>query len=109
MKLLLTVALAITALVVGANANDTDKGTGLVPNSHGGYNVVQQGASPISIPFFGKHGYAAHVIAESHENKKPNFILVPVSEDVGHGAKITVYKKIRFATPEEAEAAKSKQ
>jgi hypothetical protein len=109
MKLLLTVVLAMAALAAGAYANDGDNGLILVPNSHGGYAVVQTGARAITIPFFGKHGYAAHVIAESHEKKKPAFILVPVSEDAGHGSKTTVYKKIQFGTAEEAEAAKSKQ
>jgi len=104
MKLPLTAALALAVLVTGARANDNDAGTVLVPNNHGGYNVVQTGASPVSIPFFGPKGYASIVIAHSHD--KPKFILAPVVEDLGHGGKITVYKKIYFATAEQAEAAR---
>jgi hypothetical protein len=107
MKLPLTAALAVAALAAVASASDTDKGTALVPNSHGGYNVVQQGATSgtLVIPFFGKHGYASKVIAEAHE--KPKFILVHSTQDTGHGSTIVVYKKKRFATAEEAEAAKN--
>ena len=111
MKLQFTSALAFASLLflaAGASANDDDSGapagTALVPNNLGGYNVVQPGAHAVSIPFFGTQGYAAGVIAHSHD--KPKFILVPVIEDVGHGSKITVYKRIYFATAEEAEAAK---
>jgi len=107
MKLPLTV-LALGALAAGANANDNNGGTALVPNNHGGYNVVQPGASSISIPFFGSHGYAAHVIEQAH-TEKPKFILVPGVQDDGHGNPHAVYKKIRFATAEEAEAARLKQ
>jgi len=106
MKLPFTAFLAMALLVPCAFADDSNPGTVLVPNNHGGYNVTQLGAAPVSIPFFGKHGYAAKVIAESHE--KPKFILVPTTEDVGHGGKIVVYKKIYFATAEEAEAARLK-
>ncbi len=106
MKVFLTV-LTIAALAAGAYADDTSGGPALVPNNHGGYNVVQPGARPISIPFFGPQGYSAQVIAQSHE--KPKFILVPVVQDDGHGNKHTVYKKVRFATAEEAEAARLAQ
>jgi hypothetical protein len=104
MKLPLT-ALALAALAAGAHAND-DR-TFLVPNPHGGYNVVQSGGPPSSIPFFGSHGFASNVVAHAHD--KPKFILRPFLEDDGHGKKITVYKRIYFATPEEAEAANLKQ
>ena len=105
MKLPITAALALAVLATAACANDNNStGTALVPNNHGGYNVVQPGARPISIPLFGSHGFASVVIAHSHDKKK--FILVPVIEDVGHGVKITVYKRIYFATAEEAEAAR---
>jgi hypothetical protein len=110
MKLPFTAGLAMAAFVSVACANDADSvtaGTTLVPNNHGGYNVTQPGAHSISIPFFGAHGFAAHAIAESR-TKKPNYILVPGVEDVGHGGKIVVYKKVYFATPEEAEAARLK-
>jgi hypothetical protein len=96
----------LALLTVPAFASDTSGGTSLIPNNHGGYNVVQNGASPITVPFFGSEGYAAHVIAHSHDKK--SFILVPGVQDDGHGNKHTVYKKIYFATPEEAEAAKAK-
>jgi len=97
---------ALSGLASVACASDSDVGTVLVPNSHGGYNVTQAGAHAISIPFFGTHGYAARVIAEGHN--KPNFILVPGVEDVGHGSKVVVYHRVYFATPEEAEAARLK-
>lgn len=96
----------MAAFAADTCANDPNSGTVLVTNNHGGYNVTQPGASAASIPFFGAHGYASHAIAESHE--KPKFILRPVAEDVGHGGKVIVYKRIYFATAEEAEAAKSK-
>jgi len=108
MKIPFTAALAMAALAAVACANDNSTGTVLVPNNHGGYNVAEPGAGPIVIPFFGIHGYASHVIKESHDNK-PKFILVPTVEDVGHGSKIVVYKRIYFATAEEAEAARLKQ
>ncbi len=97
------IALATSLLTLGAYADPT-VGTALVPNNHGGYNVVQPGASSIAVPFFGAHGAAAVIIARSHE--KPKFILVPVVQDAGHGNPHTVYKKIFFATAEEAEAAR---
>jgi hypothetical protein len=103
MKLPLIAALSLFA----ASAYATDPsaaGTVLVTNNHGGYNVAEPGARPATLPFFGTKGFAAKVIAHSHD--KVRFILVPVVEDVGHGGKITVYKRIYFATPEEAEAAK---
>ena len=109
MKLPITAALALAVFTAGACADDTAPGAVLVPNNHGGYNATypsaRNGATQI-LPFFGTHGFAAHVIA--HSRDKPSFLLVPVVEDVGHGNKITVYKKIFFATPEEAEAAKQK-
>jgi len=128
MKLPFTAALALTLLTTGVFANDSDNpagtalvpnnhggynvtqpaampvSTALIPNNHGGYNVTEPGARPVSIPFFGSNGYAAIVITHSHD--KPKFILVPVIEDVGHGVKITVYKRVYFATAEQAEAAK---
>ena len=106
MKVLLTV-LTMAALAACAIADDTVSGTALIPNNHGGYNVVQPGAHPISIPIFGPHGFSDQVIAQSHE--KPKFILKPVVQDDGHGNKHTIYKKIRFATAEEAEAARLAQ
>ncbi len=137
MKLPLTI-FAMTALAAGAYANDSDSGTGLVPNNHGGYNVVQPNAAPqggggllngtslvpnnhgsynvvqpnarpITLPFFGSNGYAAHVIADSH-NEKPKFVLKAVGlQDDGHGGKHIIYKKIRYATAEQAEAARLAQ
>ena len=103
------IAVALALLTTGAHANDGDSaaGTALVSNNHGGYNVTRPGARPISIPFFGPNGYAS--IVNKHSHDKPKFILVPVLEDVGHGTKITVYKRIYFATAEEAEAARLKQ
>jgi len=104
-----TLVLAPFATTVWANdAGDADgsaAGTALVSNNHGGYNVTEPGARHGSLPFFGTHGYATKVIAESHE--PPKFILVPVVEDVGHGGKVVVFKKIYFATAEEAAAAKA--
>ncbi len=128
----------MAALAAGAHANDADSGTALVPNNHGGYdvvqpaampqngsglingtalvpnnhggyNVVQPGARPVTIPFFGSNGYAAHVIAQSH-NEKPKFFLKAVGvQDDGHGSKHQIYKKIWFATAEDAEAARLAQ
>jgi hypothetical protein len=111
MKLLFPAALALaalTALASVARADDTTPSTGtvLVPNNHGGYNTANPNARATAItviPFFGSHGYAAHVAAHS-EDTKPKFIIRPVVVDSGHG-KVTVYKKIFFATPEEAAAA----
>ncbi|HEX4086218.1 MAG TPA: hypothetical protein VHY22_14980 [Chthoniobacteraceae bacterium] len=110
MKRFVLSALALGALVFAARADDNSAGTALVTNNHGGYNVVQPGAqsAAVVLPFFGSHGYAAHVIAQSH-TEKPKFILKPVVQDVGHGQKIVVYKRIYFATAEDAEAAKAKQ
>ena len=101
MKPTFTAALAIGALAMAGCATRGGGETGalIVPNPHGGYNVIQQGDTRGSIPFFGAHGYATKVIAESH-TEKPNFILVPEVEDVGHGNKITVYKKLYFAPPQ---------
>jgi hypothetical protein len=96
---------ALLILAAPAFGNDTSSGTFLVPNNHGGYNVIQGSPPPAALPFFGSHGYATSVIAHSHDKK--NFILVPVVQDNGHG-KYTVYQRIYFATPEEAEAAKAK-
>lgn len=93
------------AALITNNHGSSDSGTALVTNNHGSYNVVQPGAHAVAIPFFGAGGFASHVIAHSHD--KP-FILRPVVEDVGHGGKIVVYRKIYFATAEEAEAAKGK-
>jgi hypothetical protein len=135
MKLSFIAALALGSLAATLHASDTDTGTALVPNSHGGYdvthpdvrkdknegdlgtalvtnnhggyNVTNPGAArkgKITLPFFGEHGYASKVISES--KGKPNFVLIPTVEDVGHGAKVVVFKKVYFATPEEAEAAK---
>jgi hypothetical protein len=83
-------------------------GTVLVPNNHGGYNVANPSArnGHIELPFFGFHGFASNAIAHAHD--KPKYLLVPVVQDMGHGDKVTVYKKIFFATAEEAEAAKQK-
>ena len=83
-------------------------GTALVPNNHGGYNVVQPSARPVLIPVFGPNGFSAQVIADSHE--KPKFVLKPVGvQDDGHGGKHIIYKKIRYATAEQAEAARQAQ
>jgi hypothetical protein len=102
----------LSAFALGALASavcaDENAGTALVTNNHGGYNVVQPGAQAAALPFFGSHGYAAHVVQEARTGEKPKFILVPVAEDVGHGQKVIVYKKIYFATAEEAAAAKAK-
>ena len=89
----------------GSDTPATPVGTSLVPNNHGGYNVVQPGARGISIPFFGSHGFASKVIAHSHDEK--SFVLVPIVVDDGHG-KHTVYKRVYYPTPEDAEAAKAK-
>jgi hypothetical protein len=97
--------LAIALLAVPA-FGDNSTGTSLIPNNHGGYNVIEGNAPPPAIPFFGSHGFAAKVIAHSHDKK--SFIIVPVVQDDGHGNKHTVYHKVYFATPEEAEAAKAK-
>jgi len=92
--------------IFGSHGN-ASSGTFLAPSPHGGYNVIQAGGPPASIPFFGSHGYATKMIAEEHApGYKKNFILQPVVIDDGHG-KHTVYKKIYFATAEEAEAAKA--
>ena len=137
MKLSLTI-FAAAALAAGAYANDSDSGTALVPNNHGGYNVVepsampqngagllngtslvpnnhgsynvvQPNARPVSVPLFGSNGFAARVITESH-NEKPKFVLKAVGvQDDGHGGKHIIYKKIRYATAEEAEAARLAQ
>jgi hypothetical protein len=96
---------AFLALLVVPAFGDNSSGTSLVPNNHGGYNVIEGNAPPPAIPFFGSHGFATKVIAQSHDKK--SFILVPVVQDDGHG-KHTVYKRVYFATPEEAEAAKAK-
>jgi hypothetical protein len=110
MKLPFTTAFVMAGLAAAAfadpNTGTPSTGTALVPNNHGGYNVVQPSAAT-SIGFFGPQGYASNVIAHSHDYK-PNFVLQPVVEDMGHGNKVVVYKKIYFATPEEAEAAKTK-
>jgi hypothetical protein len=87
------------------SGSDTPVGTALVPNNHGGYNVVQPGAHGITIPFFGSHGFAAKVIEHSHDPK--SFVMVAVVVDDGHG-KHTVYKRVYYPTPEDAEAAKAK-
>jgi hypothetical protein len=103
----LTAALVIAGLAAAACASDND--TLLIPNSHGGYNVIQQGGQRGSIPLFGPHGFAAHMREQARvdANEKPKFIIYPVVEDDGHGNKHTVYKKVKFATAEEAEAAKA--
>jgi hypothetical protein len=76
-----------------------------VQNPHGGYNVIQGGNKPSSIAVFGSGGFLAQ--AKTHPHDKPSFILRPAGfEDNGHGGKIAIYKKIYYATPEEAEAAK---
>jgi opacity protein-like surface antigen len=98
MKLLLT-ALLFTALAAGAHASDSY----LVASPHGGYNVIQGGQAHGAIAFFGSHGFAA-----VHAHDKPSYIIRPYIAMDGHGNKHTVYKKIYFATPEEAEAARGK-
>jgi hypothetical protein len=108
MKIALTL-LALVTLAVAVRADDTsnNNGTVLVQNGHGGYNVTQLGAAPATLPFFGAHGAAAQMVAESHE--KPKFLLVPAgTQDDGHGGKHQIYKKLRFATAEDAAAAKAK-
>jgi len=126
MNLPLTAALALAALAAGAQASDSDSGTFVVPSPHGGYNVIQGGGKPASIalfgfhnvsqgggkpasiPFFGSFGFTPQVIAQSHE--KPKYILRPAGMvDDGHGSKHMIYKKIYFATAEEAEAARLQQ
>ncbi|MGA3169582.1 MAG: hypothetical protein ABSE62_01075 [Chthoniobacteraceae bacterium] len=105
MKLPFTTAFVMAGLAASACA-DQNVGTALVTNNHGGYNVIQPGATA-SIGFFGPQGYAANVVAHSHDYR-PNFVLQPVVEDMGHGNKVVVYKKIYFATPEDAAAAKAR-
>jgi len=104
------IAPALALLMAGAasvHADPDASATFQVQNPHGGYNVIQGGRAPSTVAFFGSGGFAARVVAHSHD--KPKFILRPTLEDDGHGKKITVYKKIYFATPEEAEAAKQNQ
>jgi hypothetical protein len=103
-------ALALSLFAAGAASVLADPSTGTsyqVQNPHGGYNVIQGSAPHQGLAFFGSGGYAAHAMEHAHD--KPNFILVPSLEDDGHGKKIVVYKKIYYATPEEAEAAKARQ
>jgi opacity protein-like surface antigen len=103
-------ALAFSLLAAGAASVVADPSTSTsyqVQNPHGGYNVIQGGAPHQGLAFFGAGGFASHAIAHAHD--KPNFILRPTLEDDGHGKKIVVYKKIYYATPEEAEAAKANQ
>ncbi len=107
MKIPLT-ALALASLAVAAYADDTSSNSGSpVPNGHGGYNISQPVAPRDSLAFFGGGGFATKVIQESH-HEKPKFIIVPVTQNDGHSNHV-VYKKIHFATAEEAEAAKAKQ
>ena len=136
MKLPLT-ALLGAALTTGALADNTGSGTFLVPNPHGGYNVIQSGGPPKSIPLFGPQGYVAKVIQEDeepddtqtpaqasasgqtlpsrqsygpvHKHAHKYFILRPVVQDDGHGNKHTVYKKVYYATRADAEAALANQ
>ena len=105
MRLSLT-ALAAAAFALSAYADNASSGPFLVPSPHGGYNVVQGGGPPASIPFFGSHGFAAKAIAHAHDKK--NFVIVPVVQDDGHGNKHTVYSKVYVAAPEEPAAAKAK-
>jgi len=106
MKLPVT-ALILISLAAASHANDGAPATFQVQNPHGGYSVIQAGGPPATLPLFGLHGFGALVIAHSHDKRR--FILRPTLEDDGHGKKITVYKKIYYATAEEAEAARLKQ
>jgi hypothetical protein len=94
---------ASTALFGGHSSTSSNF---LVPSPHGGYNVVQGRGLPDSIAFFGSHGFAAKVNEEERTTPK-TFVLQPMVIDDGHG-KHTVYKKVYFATAEEAAAAKEK-
>ena len=102
MKFLLSAALA-AAILAGRPCRGDD--SVLVPNQHGGYNVVQGGARRGTIPFLGAHGFAAHVAEHAHD--KPNFILRNVLRDDGHGNKHLVAQKIYYRTAEDAAAAQA--
>jgi hypothetical protein len=78
----------------------------LVPSPHGGYNVVQGKGLPESMPFFGSNGYARNAVEIDKATPK-KFVLQPMVIDDGHG-KHTVYKKVYFATAEEAAASREK-
>jgi hypothetical protein len=95
-------ALALLSLAAGALA-DSSGPTFIVQNPHGGYNTIQGGPPPSAVPFFGPHGYASAVAAHAHDPIK--FILVSKVIDDGHG-KHTVYQRVYYSTPEEAQAAK---
>ena len=77
----------------------------IVLNPHGGYSTIQSTKPPAAIPFFGPVGFAHNAVVHSQDPK--SFVLVPVVVDNGHG-KYTVYKKVYYATPEDAAAAKAK-
>lgn len=105
MKPISIAALALAAAALHAGADDA--GTKLVANNHGGYNVASANPAKLgTLPFFGAHGFASHVVAKSKE--PPKFILVPVVQDDGH-VKHVVYHKVFFATAAEAAAAKAQQ
>lgn len=102
------IAIVITSVAL-ADENGNSGNAYQVMGPHGGYNVIQGGAPAPSLPFFGSHGYAVKVVAEERLHKKKSFIIVPTQEDDGHGNKHTVYKKVFFATPDEAAAAQARQ
>jgi hypothetical protein len=100
------IAAVVLAGVAGFAAGALADQALIVQNSHGGYNVIQPTGRKDSLPLFGSHGYAAVVVQQSHQPLK--FVLVPVVQDMGHGQKVTVYKRVYFPTAEDAEAAKVK-
>jgi len=111
MKTCTIAALALASIlpIAALRADDTAGSTSLVPNNHGGYNVVENGAMQGGgglIPFFGPHGYASHVKAEGNAPK--SFLLKPVVQGTGHDQH-TVYHKVFYASPADAEAAKMAQ
>jgi len=101
----LSIALLTLSLFVAGASADPAAGTSYQAQSpHGGYTVMQ-GTKHSSIAFFGSGGFASNALAHAHD--QPNFVLRPAGfEDDGHGNKIAIYKKVYYATPEEAEAAK---
>jgi hypothetical protein len=105
--LIATLLLAALTLIPSSRADDADSGTSLVTNNHGGYNTVQNGVHrAVIIPFFGFNGFAAHVHATSKQPK--SYLIHPVVQGTGHDQH-TVYHKVQYASPADAEAAKMAQ
>jgi len=100
-------ALSLILAAGSALADPDSSSTYQVQSPHGGYNVIQGNAPHAGLAFFGAGGFASSVVAHSHD--KPKFILKAGLEDDGHGKKIVVYKKVYYATAEDAEAARLKQ